>query len=374
MANPTRYPAGVGVLPTPHMLNTYPAVPSNTQIQRNDDFFPYRSGDYTSVVTGTGAAAAYTFNGGAASITNGGTAASNAFYYMGTSASLGTMQFIPGNQLWYDNRLAVPSGTMNGSTVTCTNAQILAGLFNSSTLNTATYAIYFNKPAGGSAVNLVINTPAGTTTFQNVADFSKPSGIFGDTSSVNGVLTTTGSGGNYTGIVVATAGSGYRSAPLVIADGATGANAQLYVQVGAYNGAVAPVGSGLAAPYIMNPGNAAYTTYLNDVIPFINLQMYYNGKGTIYIGVSGKTVLSLGVGGTNVAAVGGTYNVATLGNSFNFSTTTITTGLAPVQPQVGDAWLALPKTPLSPGFGMVGATTANMTFFVEELNTAVEAN
>jgi hypothetical protein len=111
-----------------------------------------------------------------------------------------------------------------------------------------------------------------------------------------------------------------------------------------------------------------------DIIPFINVQFYYDGKGTLSVGVNGKTILTLGKNGTLTATPGSTYNVATTGNSYNFLNTTLTAGVAPVQPFPGDFYIAAPQVPLQLGFGLVGTTGNNRAFWVEEINTATELN
>ena len=382
MANPTRFPSGVSTFPVQHIMNTFPMVPNNYQIVKSDDFLPYRTADYTATVSGTGAITPFAWNGGAVQITNGATAASNAILSLGASGNQAdTYQFVPGNQLWFDTKVAT-GGAASTGVVTSANSTLYVGLFDAPTTPNSgvKYAAYFTKPVGGSTWNFVLVNTVGattyTTTFTNVADTNNPSGIFGDPYASNAALVLNGAAGYYTTVTSTTGGAGYKYAPLIVATGSTGAGAQLYSQHGAAGSPISTGGSGLNNVWITNQGNGAYTTYTAATLPWINLQFYYDGKGTIRIGVNGQQVMSVGnlgvtnpvFNGSNTNATGQSYTTSTV-SAAAFPTTGYLTA-----PYTNDAYTMLPKSQMQFSVGMIGATTASQLFWVDEFNIGTEFN
>jgi len=367
MPNPTRYTAGISTFPVQHIQNTYPATPTQNQVVKSDDFIPFRqSTDYTATTSTGGTAAAFSWNGGAVRITGGTTTPFKSFQALGANS----LQIVPGNQVWMDIRTAVPTGTMQNP---LTDSVVYSGYFDNVDPTAATNGIYFIKPAGGSTINFVVLKNGTSTTFTNVGDFSKPSGIYGDASSYSGSLTFNTTGTTFSSVTVSSGGSGYRCAPLCLPYGTAGTGAQVYAQLGgATQGAGAP-GGGVYAPYITAAGSGYTAGTLGcDLVPWINLQIWYNGKGTICAGINGRCVLSLGKDGNTTAVPGSTYNLATVGtNNFAFNTTTLSTGVAPVQPFPGDFYVAAPQVPLQLAFGLVGSANTRY-LYVEEINIGTE--
>jgi len=372
---PVRYTSGVNTFPAKHSMRNYPVVPTQFQITKGDDFIPFRqSTDYTATTGGTGAtAAAYPWNGGAVKITCGSTTPYKSMEALGANSII----FVPGNQCWHDVRVAVPTtGTSNPAN----DATVYVGFFDNVDPSAATNGVYFVKPSGGSTVNFVILKAGTATTFSNIGDFSIPSGIYGDPLASNGSLAFNTTGTTYTNVTVNNPGFGYRVAPLVIATGTAGSGAQLYCQLGSSAGNPNADGQGngssLYSPYILAAGSG-YTanTLAADILPWINLQFYYNGKGRLEVGINGKLLMSLDKDAPSTATPGQTYNLASISlDSFNFSGTSLTTGVAPVQPAVGDPYVALPQVPLQLAFGLVGTTANNRVMYVEEINIGTELN
>ena len=371
---PVRFLSGVNTFPAKHTMANFPVAPTQYQINKGDDFIPFRqSTDYTATTGGTGAtAAAYAWNGGAIKITCGSTTPFKSFEALGANC----VQAIPGNQLWHDVRMAAPVGTQSNPS---NDATIYCGFFDNVDPTAASNGIYFTKPSGGTAVHFVILKAGTATTFQNVGDFAKASGLFGDATAINGALAFNGTGTTYTNVTVSTPGFGYRVAPLIITTGAAGSGALVYCQTGSTsaqpNADMQGNGSALAAPFILAAGSG-YTagTLAADILPWLNFQFYYNGKGRLLVGINGKMVLGFDRTGGTTATPGQTYNVSTVGNAFNFIGTTLTTGVAPVQPAPGDVITALPLVPMQLAFGLVGTTANNRVMYVEEVNIATELN
>jgi len=371
MPNPTRFPSGVSTFPIQHVQNTFPVVPSQWQVNKGDDFIPFRqSTDYTATASTGASAAAYAWNGGAVKITGGTTTPFKSFEALGANS----LQVVPGNQLWHDVRLAAPTGSMQNP---LTDSVVYTGFFDNVDPTAATNGIYFTKPAGGSTVNLVILKNSTATTFSNIADLSKPSGIYGDTYSTAGALAFNTTGTTFSSVSVSATGQGYRCAPLCIPFGTAGSGAQIYTQLGgAIQGGGSGSGAPLFAPYIVAAGSGYTANTLGcDIIPWVNLQFWYNGKGTLSVGVNGRVVLTLGKEGVTTATPGSTYTLGSgLANSYNFSGTSLTAGVSPVQPAVGDFYVASPQVPMQLAFGLVGTSGNARYLYVEEVNIATELN
>ena len=373
MVAPTRFPSGLSTFKTNNVLGTYPSVPAPNQTGSiTMEMNPFVAGFYTqtnttaTITAGTGTPGTG-FNGGVVSLAV--TTASGGKAALALNGNIATgqpAQFIPGNQFWFNTQVA-----HNSTFLTDATAVSRYGLFDvSDTTGTVTNGVYLEKvAASGGVCNLVIKNTGltgstVTTTINNVCDLSRPSGIYGDTSSTVGTLTTAGSSNKYTSIAVATAGYGYSQAPLVRATGTSGSSpfAQLYVQQ--QNGA-------LYAPYIAHVGGTGYTTFTNEVNHWLDLSFYYDGKGRFYFGVNGKVVLSIGMDGAVALAAGGT---ATTGNSFYATNASMTTSIAPVPPAPGSFDNIMPMSALNAGVGYALNTAATNIMFVDQLQIAAEYN
>ena len=375
MPTPQRYSSGVSVFPTPHILNNMPAVPTQVQVIRSDNFIPFRAGDFTATTGGTGAtAAAFPWNSGVVKVTAGSTTPFTSYLALGANC----IQFVPGNQNWFDSRIAAPTGSMVNPT---NDSVIYMGYFDTTSPLTAANGLYFTKPAGGTSVNFVVLKGGVATTFSNIADLAKPSGIFGDATSLPGALTANVTGTTLSTVTLTTQGSGYRIAPLVIVTGTAGSGATAYVQLGGSTqgsgnaGGNQGIGAPLFAPYITAAGSG-YTagTIVLDEVPFINLQMYSTGKGNLMVGVNGQTVLNIGIGGQGLATPGQTYNVATGGfNSFAVNAT-LSAGVSPVAQAAGAFYHMAPQVPMQLDFGLTGSTGTNRAMYVESVSLATELN
>jgi hypothetical protein len=380
MVAPTRFPAGISTFKTNQILNTFPTLPaSNQYLALNPEFFPYLASMYTVTNTTATIAAGLQSAGGTSSaglngsllslaVTTaaGGKAAISLNGNVGSPYNGNNVQFIPGNQVWFNTQVA-----HNSTFLTDATAVSRYGLFDlSDPTGTILNGVYFEKvAAAGGALNLVIKNTGltgatVTTTINNVADISKPSGIYGDTSSTVGTLTTAGSANKYTSVAVATSGSGYVQAPIVRTTGASGAYpfAQIYAQV--QNGA-------LYAPYIAHVGGTGYTTFTNEVNHWIDLSLYYDGKGRLFVGVNGKQVASIGMDGVTSLSAGGT---ATTGNSFYAVNSSMTTSIAPVLPAPGSFDNIMPMSALSAGVGYALNTAATNIMFIDQIAVASEYN
>jgi hypothetical protein len=370
MATPTRYPSGVSTYPKAHVFRDFPMVPSPNQSMTDQEMIPYIAGQWTvttttaTVTAGTGTPGTG-FNGGLTSLAV--TTASGGKAGLSLNGNISTgqqLQFIPGNKLWFEAQVAHNSTLLSDGTTVARY-----GLIDlTDPTGTITNGVYFERAAGGTALNLVIKNTGltgstVTTTVNNVADLAKPSGIYGDTTSSVGTLTTAGSANKYTSIVVATPGSGYFLAPLVRALGASGSSpyAQLYCQTQS---------AALYAPYIAHIGGTGYTTFTNEVNHWVALQLYYDGKGTLFVGVNGKTIATLGFGTTILAAAG----TATTGNSFFITNASMTTSIAPVLPAPGSFDNIMPMVALNAGVGYALNTNATNIMFLDSIQVGTEYN
>lgn len=370
MVAPTRFPAGISTFKSNNILANFPNVPNSSQTGVTTvEMNPYVAGSYT--VTNTtatiGAGTGLTgFNGGMVSLAvttaSGGKAA---VALNGNSSTGQAVQFIPGNQAWFNIQVAHNSTFLSDSTTVSRY-----GLFDvSDVTGTITNGVYLEKAAGGTAVNLVIKNTGltgstVTTTINNVADLARPSGVYGDTSSTAGTLTTAGSSNKYNSVSVATAGSGYGQAPLVRATGANGSSpyAQLYCQT--QNGS-------LYAPYITHVGGTGYTTFVNEVNHWLDLSFYYDGKGRFFFGINGKQILSIGQDGGTTLAAGGT---ATTGTSFYVTNISMTTSIAPVLPANGMFDNIMPMVAMQAGAGYALNTNATNVMFIDSFQVGSEYN
>lgn len=353
MAQPVRFPSGVSTYPPKNTLASFPLVPAINQASLVNEFIPYRSGDFTIAQTnGTGALLGWN-EGGLTLSTTGATAGDKIIFGMNAQCAV----YMPGNQLWTSCTIAVPS--------TISDTNVYMGEANTQDItNSPTDGVYFLKPSGGTTVNLVIKKAGTTTTFTNIADLSKPSGIYGDTTSTAGTLSFNTSGTTLTSIAVATSGSGYQQAPYVQITGTAGSGASAYVQLRS---------GGLYAPYITAAGSG-YTagTFAGTILPWITLSKYYDGKGTLYIGVNGKTVMSIGPQGQTSITAGGTATNASFKSYY--VTNQLTTGQAPIQPKAGAFDNLMPLVPMYPGGGFTNTTANARTAYVDSFQLGFEYN
>ena len=353
MAQPVRFPSGVSTYPPKNTLASFPSVPAINQASLVNEFIPYRAGDFTPAQTnGAGAWLGWN-NGGLTISTTGATAADKIIFGMNAQCAV----YMPGNQLWTSVTIAVPS--------TISDTNVYMGEANTQDItNSPTDGVYFWKPTGGMTVNLVVKKGGTTTQFTNIADLSKPSGIYGDATSTAGTLSFNTSGTTLTSIAVATHGSGYQQAPYLQVTGTGGTGAQAYCQLRS---------GGLYAPYVTAAGSG-YTagTFAANILPWITLSKYYDGKGTLYIGVNGKTVMSIGPQGQTSITAGGTATNASFKSYY--VTNQLTTGQAPVQPKAGAFDNMMPMVPMYPGGGFTNTTTNARTAYMDSFQLGFEYN
>jgi hypothetical protein len=422
MVAPTRFPAGISTFKRDHVLNTFPVVPNQYQTGAVvNEMTPYTAGSFTVTATtatvgggvwnAAGGALVSGYNGGIVSMAVTTASGGKAGIVMdGNSAAINPVQFIPGNQVWFSANVAFNKGLMGyyatgAGSLSAGDATAVTrvGLIDiADPTGTITNGVYFEVPGTkntvASAANLVIKNTGltgstVTTTIKNICDLARPSGLFGDTTSFTGdpaaALTTAGSSNKYTSIAVATAGAGYAIAPLVRTTGAGAASpyAQAYCQINggtgqtAQPGNVGPLGAGLYAPYLCHVGGTGYSTFTNEVNPWINLSLYYNGKGVLFVGVNGRLVATVGIQ-NNVAptsnngvamAAGATVDTAS-GNNFIPSNASMTTSIAPVLPAANTFDLIMPMTPLCAGAGYALNTAATNIMFLDNLTFGSEYN
>lgn len=383
---PVRYSSGLTTFPPRHVMQTYPVVPLASQVSVVDDFIPYRSGDYTVSTAVAGTATTFGALAGMVKLATS-ASATDTIYLMRLGAG---WQILPGNQAWCDTRICYPRSVANAN-----DTNIYWGLFDNAVPTAAANGLYFIKPTGGTAVHFVIKKNNTTTTFQNIIDLALPSGVFGDTNSVNGTLTAVVAGNALTGISVATAGAGYQLSPLCLTTTASGSAGNNWVScaLGAtayttgnpstpFSTTALPYSS-LFAPYVTNAGSgltntAGATTYI-EVEPILNCSWWYDGKGTLFVGVNGRVVLTIGssaqslLSPTGVAA-GATVNVSTAISPAFYSTTQLSTTLAPFQPATGAAYNLMPQVSMNYAMGFANTTANIRSLYVDEYNVAVEIN
>lgn len=377
MASPVRFPSGISTFPPKSLLASYPVAPNQNQMAILENFLPYRAGDYTVTTAVAGTAATFGQNGGALKLATSASGTDTIYLLRGGAG----FQLTKGRRMWGNFRLAYPRSVVNAN-----DTNIYAGFFNAAVLSAATDGIYFLKPSGGTSVNLIIKKASTVTTFQNVADLAVPSGIYGDTNSTNGTLTAVVAGNAFTGISVASAGGGYAYAPLVLSTTASGVAGNVPVHVGLGSASMSatqpqvpmpssglPYGS-LYDPVVVAPGsgytNSAGSAAYLEAEPWIDLQLFFDGD-TLYAGVNGRAVLSIGPDGRTSFAAGATVAVQTTGPSYA-PTTQLTSAISPVQPKVGSAYNIMPLVALNAAFGMSNTTANIRNLYVGEVNAAVE--
>lgn len=363
MANPVRFTSGVATALPKQILASFPKVGSVRQSTVENEFLPYRAAADFTVTATNGTIAAFGTNTGAIKLATTLAVADKAIAAMGPAGNLSlAAMFTPNNANWFNMAIALEKSTVNDATATVARW----GIFDVADISgVITNGVYFEKATNSSGqVNLVIkNNTSGavvTTTITKVADASLPSGVFGDVTSANGTLVTTGTNpSGYQTVAVGVAGSGYAQPPLILTKGATGTGAQLFAQLGS---------SSLYAPYLIAPGTA-YTTFTNEVDPINSYQFYFDGQ-TFSVGVNGRTVVSIGPQGVTSLAAGGTVD-ATVSNSY-ISTTQLSTALAPIQPKVGSAYNILPSVPMTPALGITSAGGVGRAMYATRIQLGYE--
>ena len=384
MASPVRFPSGLGTFPPKSTLSTYPISTSPRQIALTDDFIPYRAGDFTVTTAVAGTVAAFSWLSGAIKLATSASATDTIFLQRSGAA----FQLVLGNQFWFDMKVAYPRTVLNAN-----DTNIYYGLGDAATFALSNNFIGFVKPSGGTALNFVIKKAGTSTTFSNIGDLSLPSGIFGDPNAATALITSTIAGNAFTAVSVNTAGAGYQNAPLILSTITAGVagNVPVFAQLGstaysANNPSVGisstqlPYGS-VVAPYLTNPGsgytNGGPLTTLLEVEPVIDLQFYLDPKGVLLVGINGRTVMRIegtatSLGQTGFAA-GATVNTQTAGNGPTYySTTQLSTSVAPFQPPIGNAINVLPLVPMNVLTGMTNTTANIRTAYVMEYNVAAE--
>ena len=388
---PARFTQGISTYVPRHLMGSFPVVPTPVQVSLTEDFLPFRQTDYTVTTAVSGTAVAFSQIGGAVKLATSASATDTIWLAKGnaTGGFGAGFQFQAQNQMWMDTRMAYPRTVLNAN-----DTNIYWGLFDNVVPTSASNGVYFIKPAGGTSVNFVIKKAGTVTTFQNVGDLSLPSGLYGDTNSVNATLNATVTGNAIAAVSVATAGSGYEWTPLIlttVTSGVAGNNA-VSAMLGSTafstaNPAVPVVTTGIpyasvAGTVITNPNASSYTnagpvtTYL-EVEPLLNYHFWYDGKGTLYVGVNGRQVMSIvgtqtGTGLVGIAA-GGTATVTASNNSF-YSTTQLSSLVSSFQPPVGSPINLVPLVPLGYGVGFANTTANIRSLYVDEFNVAVEIN
>ena len=381
MATPVRFPAGLSTFPRRSTLNTFPLATSPSLIAQIEDFMGYDVDDFTVTQT-NGTVAAIGATGAVIKLsTSGGGATDKVMLARNTQA----VQFIQGAQVWFSQRVAYPRTVGNTN-----DTNIYMGIFDNADPTAASNGIYFLKPTGGTFVNFIIKTAAGTTTFQHVADLARPSGLYGDLNSTNGTLTAVVAGNAFTGISVATAGAGYMVPPLCLATSTSGGTAgNIPVTCGlastSYNvgNPIMPIYTtglryeSLYSPVVAVPGSGytnttGATTYI-EIEPWIDLQFYFDGKSTLAVGVNGRTVMTIGAAGQSSVAAGGTIDLATVGFNSFASTTQLSTAICPVQPVTGSVYNLVPLVPMGIAAGFANTSANARAFYLKEFALAVES-
>lgn len=365
---PVVFEGGVTSYPKADNMNRFPFIVQGAYQYTStpgDAFFPYTAGNYETTGTVGGTVAQYSpYPGGVISLTT--PATINDTAYVGLSNQ--SLTVLPQQQLWFASRLAIAASQQ-------TNMNVVSGLFDNTTPASAANAIYFQKPAGQTAVNLVITKGGTTTTLQNVADFGNPTGaynppsvLWNGLSPVNGTVAFGGSGGTYATPTITLAGGGYDASPIVIPTGSTGSGAVIIVNAG---------GGTLRTPYTINAGSG-YTTYTADVNPWQRLCLYWDGKGSLFASVNGNIVAQVGTASStatylNPITPGNTYNLATYGSFVSvLSSTLLTTAVTPVIPNPGNFYNMAPLVPMYGITGFKNNAAAVGSLYMSALDQAMD--
>lgn len=358
--SPTRFNSGLSLYPYSDNLSQYPAVSSPTQFSfQNGDLTPYNAAEWTTTQT-NGTATAYPWNSGVVKLATTGTTTTDAIYLTGTMPSL---QFRANNRLWYSVDLAIPA-------TSATDITLRAGFTDTVNPASAANGVLFVKPAGGTAVNLQVIKGGVTTTINNIADIAKPSGIYGSSSSI-GTLTANTTGTSLQTLTVTNPGGGYQKDPLVVVTGTGGTGATGRVEIGTASGG--NNAAGLYNAVVTTAGNGAYTagTFVAEIDHFIRFSLWYDARGTLWIGVGKVVVLSFGRQGQTTLLTGGSVDSSVTQPDSYTTATQLTTGMTYL-PVTGDFMNVAPLTTLYPAFGFVNTTAAARVAYVDQVLYAGE--
>lgn len=356
---PVRYTSGVATFGYRDNMGDYPAVTLPTQYAfNNPDFAPYVPTEWTTTQT-NGTAAAFVWNSGVVKLSTTGTTAADAIYLSGTMAS---EQVKARNRNWFSCDVAIPS-------TSATDITFRTGLSDTANPASAANGILFRKPAGGTAVHLDIIKGGVTTSLLNVADVSKPSGIFGS-SSAAGTVTANATGTTLTALTIATAGNGYQKDPLVVVTGTAGSGATGRVEIGTGNGGLN--NAGLYNAVVTAPGSG-YTagTFAVEVDHFIRLSLRYDARGVLWIGVNGVIVASFGRNGQTAVVTGGTIDTSLVQPDSYTTATQLASGMT-FLPVTGDFMNVAPLVPMFPTVGFLNSTANPRIAYVDQLLYAGE--
>ena len=370
MVAPTRFPAGLSTYTPKHVLKNFPNLPTPFQSSNVEQFFPYNSGDFTFTST-TSTATPLPWEGGALNLSA--AAASSVAYIAltGNSTTGQCMQFVPGNQLWYKAVVAVPQATATSATT------MLFGLFDTANPASLGNGIYFSKPASQTALNFLINKAGTTTTFTNVADLSKPSGKYGDTSSSIATITYP-TAGTYATPTITSPGGGYTQAPLVKATGTAGTGAQIFAVIGSSTTSTLNNSGAISNVITAAPGSG-YTSNTVEIDHWIELEFYYDGQTTLTVGVNGSPVFQIQQGGLNPVTIGGTNVVGSAGPTVTSwtvpSTTLLTTTTMTTPPPAGSVFNMVPLVIMNPAVGFsTNAVATQQNLYVESIFAGTDYN
>lgn len=357
--SPTRFGSGLSLYPYADNLGQYPSVVTPTQFAfQNADFVPYNAAEWTTTQT-NGTAAAYPWNSGVVKLSTTGSTAADAVYLTGTMQSL---QFRANNRMWYAVDVAIPA-------TSATDITFRAGVTDTVNPASAANGILFRKPFGGTAVHLDIIKAGTTTSILNIGDISKPSGIFGDTSTA-GTMTGNATGTTLTALTISAAGSGYQKDPLVVIAGTAGSGATGRVEIG--TGSTGLNNAGLYNAVVTSPGSG-YTagTFTAEVDHFVRFSFWFDARGTLFVGIGKVVVASFGRYGSVSVVTGGTVDASVTAPDSYTTPTQVATGFT-FLPVTGDFMNVAPLVTMYPSLGFLNSTANPRIAYADQLLYAGE--
>jgi hypothetical protein len=135
----------------------------------------------------------------------------------------------------------------------------------------------------------------------------------------------------------------------------------------------------LYAPFINNAGsgftNQGPLNTLLEVEPLLDFSFYYDGGDTIFVGVNGRTLFSIGASGNpaNSIVLGNNTNMASYaGGPSLYCGSNLSANIMPVQQAPGSVFGIAPFGGMAPGFAMSNTTAAARSFYIIENSVAVE--
>lgn len=360
--SPTRFNSGLSLYSYADNFSQYPSVSTPTQFAfNNPDLSPYNAAEWTITQT-NGTIAAYPWNSGVVKLSTTGTTTTDAVYLSGTMSD---MQFRQNNRLWYAVDIAIPS-------TSATDITFRAGLTDTANPASAANGILFRKPSGGTAVHLDIIKAGTTTSILNIGDVSKPSGLFGDTTSFVGTMTGNATGTTLTALNIATPGAGYQKDPLVVIGGTAGSGATGRVEIGTSATAVGGAGPSLYNAVVTSPGSG-YTagTFTAEIDHFIRFSLWFDARGTLWVGVGKVVAASFGRLGQVAVLTGGTVDSSVTQPDSYTTVTQISTGFT-FNPVTGDFLNVAPLVTMFPSVGFVNTTANPRIAYVDQILYAGE--